>query len=192
MCTFLALAVAISWMISSKFNDLRISLSILNRDKAVRWSWFMVDHKKLLTLFRRENERSPLQLLIISDKCSRNAVSTFGETFDHVGFNYNAVHIDSLAFVTFLLNIWGRKSNKLLKFLGEIYWSIIWVFVTQIFLWNKISNNIVNKIEVPKKNWGPKAMALLSPATKWNGDIGLGAVRPSVIPFVCPEIVSGA
>ena len=41
---------------------------------------------------------------------------------------------------------------------------------------------------------------LLSPATKWKGDIGLSAVRPSdipsfrhsVIPSVCPEIVSGA
>ena len=38
--------------------------------------------------------------------------------------------------------------------------------------------------------------ALLSPATKWKGDIGLGVIRPSVIPSfrpsVCPEIVSGA
>ena len=79
MCIFLALAVANSWMISSKFNDLRISLSILNRDKAVRRSWLMVDRKKFLTLFRRENERSPLQLLIISDKYNRNPVSTFGK-----------------------------------------------------------------------------------------------------------------
>ena len=38
----------------------------------------------------------------------------------------------------------------------------------------------------------PAFVALLSPATKWKGDIGLGAVRPSVIPSVCPEIVSGA
>ena len=27
-----------------------------------------------------------------------------------------------------------------------------------------------------------KALILLSPATKWKGDIGLGVVRPSVIP----------
>ena len=50
-------------------------------------------------------------------------------------------------------------------------------------------------VQGEKNPWG--GGTLLSPATKWKGDIGMGAVRPSFRPSVLPSVrpsrfVSGA
>ena len=36
--------------------------------------------------------------------------------------------------------------------------------------------------------WPSRKLRLLSPATKWKGDIGMGAVRPSFHPSVLPSV----